>query len=504
MFLDIANSFGLLFSIQNFLSMFLGVSLGVVLGAIPGLTGIMAIALIIPVTYYLSPVSALLLLLAVSKGATYGGSIPAILINAPGTPAAAATAIDGYTLALQGKSTKALKMALYASIIADTFSDVMLLLVAGFLAQLAIKFGPSEYSMLILFSLTMVVVVSGKSLLKGLIAASFGLLLGTIGVDPVAGIPRFDLGFVELYEGLPLIPMVIGIFALAEVFSQFEGDFKKKYNKFLPLSKVPEDNKVTKEEFRICSKHILRASILGTFIGAIPGVGPTVSSFINYSEAKRTSHKPELFGKGSIEGIAAAEAGNNAVCGANLIPLLSLGVPGDATAAVLLGAFMLQGLTPGPLLFEKHAPIMYAFFIGLILCNLVNFFIGNIAIMISRKICDIRKEYILSAIILFCCIGSYSFNNSMFDVKIMFLFGVIGYLMNKFKFPVASLIIAFILQPIAELSIRQSLIISDGSVLPFFTRPISLFFILLTVLSLIFDMKRRKKIKCKSINKLIK
>lgn len=479
----------ILISFNNLLMMFLGVILGVLLGAIPGLTGIMAIALLLPITFYLEPVPSLLFLLAISKGATFGGSIPAILINTPGTPANSVTAFDGYPLARQGKSIKAMKIALYSSIFADTFSDIMLLVTVGFIASLALKFGPAEFAMLIIFSLTIVVIVSDTSILKGLISAFFGLLIASIGYDPITGIPRFTFGLIGLFEGVPFLPMMVGLFALSEILIEYEKKRSKEFARFLPISDNPEDNRVTKNDVIICSKHVIKAGIIGTLLGIIPGIGPTVSSFVNYAEAKRTAAKPELFGKGSIEGLAASEAGNNAVLGANLIPLLSLGLPGDATAAVLLGAFMVQGLAPGPLLFTKHAPIIYAFILGLIFCNFVNLFIGNLAIKASKIICTINKEYIYLAVLMFCCIGSYSFKNSMFDVKIMFVFGIIGYLMRKFNFSIAALIIAFVLHPIGEQAIRQTLIISGGSWLPLITRPIAILFLALALFSLYFGIK---------------
>ena len=472
----------------------LGIVMGQILGAIPGLTGMMAIALLMPMTYYMDPVPSLLLLIAISKGALFGGALPSILINTPGTPAAAATAIDGYQLALKGKSMKAAKMALYASVSADTFSDIVLLFVAPPLASLALKFGPPEYASLIVFSFTIIAAVSGTSILKGVIAALIGVIIACIGVDPIAGIPRFMFGRVELYEGVPLLPMMIGIFALSEAFTQFgKKSLRSATETFLPISHDPDDNRVTRGEFKRSAKHILRASVIGTFLGAVPGIGPTISAFVSYSEAQRTSPNRAEFGHGAIEGVAAAEAGNSAVSGANLIPLLSLGVPGDATAAVLLGAFMVHGISPGPMLFQKHATIMYAFFLGLILCNLANLVFGHVLIHVSRRICTFRKALVLPVIVTLCCVGAYAVNSSMFDVKLMFAFGLLGYIMTRMRLPIAPLVIGFVLQPLAESSIRQTLIISGGRVAPFFTRPISILFMILTVLSVVFAVVRSRQ-----------
>ena len=298
----------------------------------------------------------------------------------------------------------------------------------------------------------------------------------------------------ELYEGIGLIPMMIGLFAFSEALRQGEELFRGKTpSAFISLSDNPDDNRVTREEMKASLKPIFRASLIGSFLGAVPGIGPPVAAFLSYSETKRTSRHPEKFGHGAIEGVAAAEAGNNAVCGANLIPLLTLGVPGDATAAVLLGAFLLQGLAPGPRLFEENGAILYAFFLGLIVCNAANFFIGAGAIKISRRLCSVPKTLVIPIILMLCCIGSYAVNSSLFDVKVMILFGLFGYLMSKRGFAIAPMVIAFILEPIGELSIRQALSLSGGSLNIFFSHPISLGFILLTVLTVVFSVLRIAK-----------
>jgi putative tricarboxylic transport membrane protein len=483
MFDMLAHALSLLLNVEIFVVIFLGSILGILLGATPGLTGIMAIAIIIPFTYYMDPVPALILLISVSKSAIYAGSIPAILLNTPGTPAASATALDGYPLARQGKALKAMKTALYSSAISDTFSDLVLITVAGLLARIALKFGPPEYAMLIVFSLTIIAAVSGKSMSKGLISASAGLFIATIGLDPMRGTPRFDFGIIQLYGGISLIPMLIGLFALAEVLRQSGQEVIGTAKvAFLPISEKREDNRVTKSDMKRCMKPIFLGSIIGTFLGAVPGIGPTIAAFVSYGEAKRTSKTLPVFGEGNLEGIAAAEAGNNATSGANLIPLLTLGVPGDITAAVLLGAFLLQGLAPGPLLFQKHGYIVYTFFLGLILCNASYLLLGMMAIKISKKLFRISKRIVLPVVLLLCCVGSYAINNSLFDIGVMFLFGVLGYIMVRFGFSPAPMIIAFILEPILEQGIRQSLIISGGNPLIFFTRPVAIVFIILTII----------------------
>jgi putative tricarboxylic transport membrane protein len=494
--LDIfAQSLGVVFSLTNLIMIVFGVFIGMLMGAIPGLTGIMAIALLLPFTFTMHPVTALILLIGVFKGAMFGGSIPSILMNIPGAPPSAATALDGYPLALQGKSQKALKIALYASVMGDVFSDLVLITVAGYLAGIALKFGPPEYSMLIVFSLTTIGAVSGETLIKGLLSAAGGLFLATVGLDPVTGSPRFFFGFVELYDGFSLLPLLIGLFALSEILRQLEGKIEGLAKAdFLPLSGKPEDQKVTKEDMKRSIIPIFRGSALGTLIGAIPGIGPTVGAFMSYAETRRSSKNPSLFGKGAVEGVAAAESANSAVCGANMIPLLALGIPGDAVAAILMGAFMIQGLAPGPLIFQTHLDIVYGFFIALILANIANLLVGLVAIRFSRRLTKISKVMILPIVLILCFAGSYAINASLFDVKVTFLFGVLGYLMTKFGFPTAPMLIGFILGPMAELAIRQSLIISHGSVLIFFTRPIALAFIIITIATIIYtSIKNSRK-----------
>lgn len=487
----LGQSLGLVFNVTNIIMIVLGVFIGMLLGAIPGLTGIMAIALLLPFTFTMHPVTALILLVAIYKGAMFGGSIPSILMNIPGTPPAAATALDGYPLALQGKSQKALKIALYASVMGDVFSDLVLITVAGYLASMALKFGPPEYSMLIVFSLTTIGAVSGNTLIKGLLSAAGGLFIATVGLDPITATTRFSFGIIELYDGFSLLPMLIGLFALSEVLRQLEGKIGVIVKAtFLPLSKNPEDQKVTKEEMKRCLIPIFRGSIIGGFLGSIPGIGPTVGAYMSYAETRRNSKNPSSFGKGAIEGVAAAESGNSAVCGANMIPLLGLGIPGDAVAAIIMGAFMIQGLAPGPLIFQTHLDIIYGFFMALILANIANLIIGLFAIRFSRRLTNISKVMILPIVLILCFAGSYAINANFFDLKVTFLFGVLGYLMTKFDFPIAPMLIGFILGPMAEISIRQSLLISQGSMLIFFTRPIALGFVIITILTITYTIIR--------------
>ena len=469
---------------HNVMFALLGVAVGIFVGSIPGLTVTMATALMVPLTFQMDPIPAIAMLLGVYKGGMFGGSISAILINAPGTPAASATVLDGFPMTQKGQALKALKMALYASVTADTLSDVVLILVAPPLARLALRFGPPEIFSLVLFSLTIIAAVSGRSLIKGLLAATLGVLFATVGMDPVAGTSRFTFGYVEMLKGIGLLPMLIGLFAVSEVLIRVDAEVMEGIKGlFIKDSDRPEDRRVSWAEFRRCLRTILRGTALGTFLGAIPGIGSTITAFLNYGMAQRASKHPERFGQGELEGVAAAESGNSAVCGATLIPLLSLGIPGDIVTAVLLGAFMIQGIAPGPTMFQEHGRVIYALFVGLMVCNLGNLLIGSLSLRAARNVLRIPQKVLYPTILLLCFVGTYAIDNSLFDVQAMFFFGILGYVMRKFDYPLAPLLIAFVLGPMLENALRQALIMSEGDIGIFISRPISLGFLLLTVLT---------------------
>ncbi|MCF8043796.1 MAG: tripartite tricarboxylate transporter permease [Desulfarculaceae bacterium] len=474
---NLMAAFDMFFQFHVLAGIFVGVLLGIILGSIPGLTATMAIALIIPMTFTLDPVVSVGLLVGAYKGGTYGGSIPAILLNTPGTPAASATLLDGYELAKQGKSVKALKMALYSSVMGDTLSDLVLILVAPPLAMIALKMGPPEMATLIFLSLLIITTVSGESMIKGLVVGAIGLIIGTIGLDSVTAVRRFGFDFPQLDEGISLIPMLIGLFAVSEFLINTESVGIGKAVQFFARSTKRDDNRVTGKEFKSSLPPILISTGMGTLLGAIPGIGPSIAAFAGYAQAKKISKHPERFGKGAIEGVAAAESGNNAVCGANLIPLLTLGIPGDIGAAVLLGAFMIQGLHPGPMLFQENIVTVYAIFMALMLANVFNFIISIFYIRVASKVVLIPKGYIFPAVLAFCFFGAYGFNQSLFDVWIVIIFGLLGYLLRRNGFPLAPMLIAFMLEPILEGAFRQSLLMSGGSMAIFVTQPISASFL---------------------------
>lgn len=376
----------------------------------------------------------------------------------------------------KGEAKRALDIALYSSCVADFISNIALILFAGVLASFALKFGPAEVFTLIFFSLTIISGVSGTQLLKGMASACLGLLLATIGMDLVYGTNRFIFGQTDLLAGLNFIPVLIGLFAVPEILNFFcKEQIKLEKN---PLAGIGASIK----DFFRCFKTIIRGSFIGVILGAIPGIGAAPSAFLSYSEAKRTSKNADNFGKGEIEGVAAAEAGNNGVAGATMIPLLALGIPGDVITAIILGAFMIHGLRPGPLMFNENIELIYAIFMGIMLSSIYLFGIGKICIKFISKISDIPHRILFPVVLILCIFGSYAVNNSTFDIAVMFLMGILGFAMLKLNIPTAPFLIGFILGPMLEDSFRQSLLISRGSYAIFFSTPICWFFWVLTVI----------------------
>jgi putative tricarboxylic transport membrane protein len=487
------------FTLTTLIYIALGITMGIFVGAVPGLNGPMAIAIAVPLTFFMSPLTAITFLVGILKGSRYGGSISAILLNTPGDPEAAATCFDGYPLALQGKAEKALKMALYASVFGDSFSDLVLIIVAGPIALIALKMGPPEITAVILFALTIIAAVSGRSLLKGLIAAAFGIFINCVGLDPVTATPRLCMGSVELQNGIPLMAIGIGMLALSEVLVQIEEHAVTSREAISFGKDAKRENRtVSFREFKENLKTILRSSLIGTGVGALPGLGATIAAFLGYAAAKRASKTPEHFGKGTLEGVAAAEAANNAVVGANLIPLFTLGIPGNVAAAILIGAFMIHGVTPGPLMFQEHGRLIYGIYGAFIIANGLNLAIGNFGLRFFAKVMMAPKQIVYPVIAICCVTGAYMADNSLFAVGLMIIFAILGYFMKKLDFSFVTFIIGFVLGPILELSLRQTLVISKNNPMILLERPVSLILLILTVLSiwrLGFRSKKVEKLK---------
>ncbi len=465
----------------NLLFVLLGVIAGVIAGAIPGINGPMAIALCIPLSYYISPVAAIGFLVGLNKGAFFGGSISGVLLNTPGTPEAAATTWDGYPLARQGKGKKALLMALYASVTGDAFSTLVLILVAAPLATVALYMGPPEIFALICVAMTIIAGLGTQSLTRGLIAAAFGILVGAVGMDSVSALPRLTFGIYQLEKGISLIPIGIGMLAFSEIIIQLERHIKPAGDKgTISFSSKPEDNRVSWPEYRSCIKTLLQSSISGTVVGALPGLGAPVASFFAYDQAKKRSKNPEDFGKGKIDGIAASEAANSAVVGASLIPLFTMGIPGNVAAALLIGAFVIHGMTPGPLMFEKNAQFIYSIYGSLIVANIFLLGTGILGLKMFCKVVRTPPVILYPLVILTCIVGSYLAGFSVFEVKLMLFFAFLAYFMKKFDFNHICFIIGFILAPIWETSLQQVIIASEHNPYMFFTRPVAMLLMAIT------------------------
>jgi len=487
------------FSFTNIIGILIGYFIGVVVGATPGLMATTAMVLMLPFTFSLNPLLAIATLMGCYKGGVYAGSITGTLFNIPGTPEAAATALDGYPLAQKGEELRALEIDLFASVIGGTFSNLLLLFIAAPLAFIALRLGPAEVAALIFFSLTVVTSLMGDTPLeiwKGLVSMGSGLFLAIIGLDAMTTTRRYGFGIVELDKGISFITCIIGLLALSEVLIQAETIANLKLNTH--ISKRPSKKPTFKSrinDLKICAVDILRSSLIGSLIGALPGLGATTAAFISYGEAKRNAKHPEKFGKGDVRGIAAPEAGNNAVCAASLIPLVTLGIPGSIAAAVLFGAFMIQGMIPGPMLMITHREVLYGLFFLMILTDILGgAFVAYPIIRVAKYIFR-RIDYsvLFPIVTVFCAIGVYAVDFSIFDIKVMVFLGVLGYAMKKTGFNLPALLLAFILGPIFERNVRTALLISQGSPSIFLKSPIAMALLGLGIFSLILSFKRKSR-----------
>ena len=453
-----------------------GTVLGIIFGALPGLTATMGVALLIPITFGMPPVDAFAALLGMYCGAIYGGSISAIMVGTPGTVAAAATLLEGPKLTAKGQSRKALEMATYASFFGGIFSTVALVTIAPLLAAAAMKFGPAEYFALAFFGLAIVTSLSTGSIVKGIISMSIGLFLSTIGIDPVSGDFRNTFDIPDLFNGLNLVPALVGLFAVSQALVSLEGVFRGE--KSLVKTGTLSKEGLTLREFRENLLNFLRSSAIGTFIGIIPATGASAAIFMAYAEAKRWSKTPEKFGTGHLEGIAATESSNNAVTGGALVPLMTLGLPGDTITAIMLGALMIQGLVPGPLLFVEHTSTVYGIFSALFLANVFMLIFGLMAIRMAGSLVKVPNAILMPIVLVLCGVGSFAVNNSFFDVGVMAVLGITGYLMVKLGFPQAPMLLGMILGPLAESNFRRALSISRDDITIFIRHPISCVIIL--------------------------
>ncbi len=475
---------------QNIMFAFLGSVLGTLIGVLPGIGPVAGVAMLIPLTFKMTPTGAIIMLTALFYGTQYGGTITSVLLNVPGEAASAITCIEGYEMAKQGRGGAALAIAAIGSFIGGTFATFALVLAAGPLTRVALEFGPVEFFALIMLGLSLLMGLAGKSMVKALMMGIFGLILAMIGMDPVRGMPRFTFGRMELMDGIGFVPVIMGLFGLAEILvnaeKQFAQVFAAKMSSLIP----------TKKDIRDSVGPILRGSVIGTLLGLVPGMTGSASSFLSYIAERKVSKHPERFGTGLIEGVAGPETANNAHANGALIPLFTLGIPASPTVAVIMGAFMMHGLIPGPFLFKEHPLVAW----GVI----ASFYVGNIILLILNlplvgiwvKILKIPYGLLFGIILAFMVVGAYSISNSAFDVLVMTVFGLVGYFLRKLDFPLAPVVLTLILGPLMERSLRRSLEMSQGDLRIFLESPIAIVLLGLAALFLIvpaFKFFRRRK-----------
>lgn len=453
---------GMALRVDTFVLMTLGLFGGMLVGALPGFTTLMAMAILLPISFFLDPIVGIPFLLGIYKGGIFGGSVPAILISMPGTGAAVATSRDGYKLTQKGQSRKALDTALVSSVFGDTMSDMFTIMMIFPIAFLVMQFGPPELFAVLLMSLVIIAATSGSNPLKSLVMMMLGLWLSFIGTDPLGGVERFTFGLFELKSGIPLLPMLIGVFAIPEVASVVMRNEKVRQ-----LSSLMGE-RLTLAEFKRCFRTICRSTVIGTSIGIVPGLGQVVAAMMGYSAAKNASDHPETFGEGELEGVAAAEAANNAVNGPTMVPLLTLGIPGDNVTAILLGAFIAQGLRPGPQLFEEQGATVFAILVAMVFANLLFLVIGYLSIPFFSRLVTIRVSILIPLVMMFAFAGAYVFRSDSVDLLMLVAFGIFGIVAKLGRFDVLPMVMGFILGPPMEYSFGQTVAMANNDMIGFF------------------------------------
>lgn len=485
----LSQAFASAFMPMTVLYALIGVALGVTVGAIPGLTGDMAIAILLPFVYKVDPTMSLGLLIGIYKGSMFGGSISAISFGVPGTPAAAATVEDGYPLAKKGYPLRAMLQALYSSVTGDFFSSILLVFLTIPMGKLAIQFGPSEFFALYVFSLVVIAILNRDSRIKGILAAVLGILIGAIGSDPISGASRMTFGIKIFRGGFRSVPVLVGTFAISELIIQYANAYsdkvlyklgQRKERLVLELKKN-KDDKYTWKHYWMTFKCTVIGSIIGTFIGILPGAGSSIACYLSYGIGRSISKEGDQFGKGALDGVAAPEAGNSATCGASVIPLLAFGIPGSATAALIGAALTMQGINPGPTMFSRNQVVIYAFFIIVLYASFFNLGISRLLIPLYAKISQLKSKYLIPIIFVLAILGCYTTDNSVANVFTLLLFGVLGVVLRKFRIPLGPFILGYLVGPAAERSLRQALNMGSGGVSMLFQRPIAIFFYVATV-----------------------
>lgn len=468
---------------MNLVFIALGITLGIVIGVLPGLGSVTAMAVLIPLTFYMSPLAAIAFLVGVNKGGTSGGAIPAILLNSPGSPEAATTAWDGYPMARRGEAFRAMKFALFSSITGDTISDILLVILVVPFAAFALQFGPVEYTAVLLFSFALIAGIAGDSPLKSGMAIFIGIFLATVGLDPVSSTPRLTFGRIELYDGFSLSALAIGALALGSVVMQVSDlatgraadDFAANQ------AETREGRRLPAREFFSYWRTLLRGALTGSLVGMLPGLGVTLASFLSYSAAKRASKTPEAFGKGTPDGIVATESANSAVVGSNLVPTIALGIPGNIAAALLIGALVMHGVVPGPFMLTMHGELIYGLFASMIIANLIHLIIGRAGLSLWVQFARIPRRLILPPVLMFSIFGIYLPTQSLWDVGVMLAFAGLGILFTRAGISVVCTVIGFLLGEMFETSLRQSLQLYQVDGLAMLASPVAAIFLLLAI-----------------------
>ena len=466
---------------ENLFFCFIGVLIGTLVGVLPGIGPIGAISLLLPVSFRMSPLSAIIMLSGVYYGSMYGGSITSILVRIPGEAASVVTCLDGYEMARKGRAGAALGIAAFGSFIAGTMGLVGLMLFAEPLARFALRFGPPEYFAVLFLGLTLVTFLSGGSVIKAIMMGAFGFILSCVGLDSIQASPRMTFNVLYLWDGIDLVPLAVGLFGISEVLINIEESAP---SELLKIKMKLENLFPTLADWIKAKGAILRGSVLGFFLGVLPGGGAVISSFLSYGLEKRLSKEPERFGTGAIEGLAGPESANNAATAGAFVPLLTLGIPPNAVMALLFGALVLHGIRPGPFLIPQHPDLFWGVISSMYIGNAMLLVLNLPLIPMWLHVLKIPYRILFPLILLFCLIGSYSVNNRIFDMFLMTLFGIVGYLFRKFSYESAPLLLAFVLGPMVETNLRQSLLISKGSFMIFFTRPIAAVTLILALMLL--------------------
>jgi putative tricarboxylic transport membrane protein len=465
---------------DHILVCFLGVLLGTLIGVLPGIGPLGAIAILLPATFRMSPVSAIIMLAGIYYGAMYGGSITSILVNIPGEAASVVTCLDGHEMAKQGRAGPALGIAAFGSFFAGTLGIVGLMIFATPLAEFALKFGPPEYFGVIFLGMTLLMYLSRGSLLKGVMMAVFGLMISFVGLDPIEGSPRLTFNLLQLWDGIGIVPLAMGLFGIAEILINIEESAAPEVLKIKIKNIFPNLS-----DWMQSKGAILRGSILGFFLGILPGGGAIISSFVSYGLEKRISKEPEKFGRGAIEGVAGPESANNSATAGAFVPLFTLGIPSNVVMALLFGALTIHGMRPGPFLMTAHPDLFWGVVSSMYIGNVMLLILNVPLIPLWVQVLKIPYKILFPLILLFCIIGAYSVRSSIFDVHLTIIFGIVGYLFRKFDYEAAPLVLAFVLGPLFESNLRQSLTLSKGSFSIFFTRPISAVSITLAIIFLV-------------------